>query len=71
MKVQARPQRGKVVVSVTCSGCSDGFHDVLRSCPVCKRSPLDKREMRAARDGTDVVLDAVLGVRPRAEAGRP
>lgn len=63
MKVHARPASGKVVLSTTCEGCSDGHHDVLRFCPSCGRSPLDKRNLRAGISGTDPVLDAVLGVR--------
>lgn len=48
-----------------CETCSDGHHDVLRPCPGCGRSVLEKRELRAAHGGTDAVLDVVIGVRPQ------
>lgn len=60
MKVHAKPEQGKAVVSVTCEGCSNGHHDVLRPCPSCGRSVLEKRNLRAQHGGTDRALDAVL-----------
>lgn len=71
MKVHARPMSGKVVVSTWCKGCSNGHHDILRPCPVCGRSVLEKRDLRAAGGGTDRALDAVLFVAVPGEAGRP
>jgi hypothetical protein len=43
-----------------CEGCSGGFYDVLRPCPVCKATVVDKRNLRAAAGGADPVLDKVI-----------
>ncbi len=56
MKIHVRAHEGKVVVSSSCVGCSNGLHDVLRPCPVCGLTVLGKRNLY----GTDRGLDAIV-----------
>jgi hypothetical protein len=64
MKIHAQPEQGKVVVSAVCEGCDNGAHDVLRPCPTCGRSVLEKRNLRAALYGADLALDDVVFFKP-------
>lgn len=48
----------------TCQTCQDGFVDILRPCPDCKRSTLEKRNARAAAGDADTWADPVLFCRP-------
>jgi len=41
--VRARPDERPF-----CQGCSDGAHNMLRSCPVCLRTPAEKHAARQA-----------------------
>jgi hypothetical protein len=45
-----------------CEGCSDGAHDILRSCPVCLRTPVEKRAAREA-SGVDDRVYVLSGLR--------
>ncbi len=71
MKVHVSPQRGKVVVSSVCAGCSNGLHDVLRGCPVCGLSVLGKRNLRASLYGADRGVDAVVFAAPPPPSVKP
>jgi hypothetical protein len=60
MKIHVRAHEGKVVVSSSCEGCSNGLHDILRPCPVCGLTVLGKRNLRASLFGTDRAIDSVV-----------
>ena len=67
MKVHASAHAGKVVISSTCEGCSSGLHDILRPCPVCKRSVAEKANLRGAAGGRDRAVDAVVFCDPEVQ----
>jgi hypothetical protein len=70
MKIHASADGRKVVVSSTCQCCDNGAYDVLRPCPGCGRSVLEKRNLRASQGGTDTMLDSLLfgeAVEPESE----